>query len=222
MLLQYVCTGYIVFFFIWYPGAHECWLACSFPASRAFSGASPVVLASAKFAPCRPLSPPFASFRSLLPPFAPFLTLCLQADVNEPPALSSMLHFSFYENIPIGTIVYNATAVDVDAGDRVTISIPTTGNDNDNNGFAAFVIDASGHVLTASNHDFESGRTTYMLLLALTDEGPAGPASLVHTVYFDRVTTVIIMYTPVYSVEATASLSSPLLFLWLSWLRLLI
>jgi hypothetical protein len=106
-----------------------------------------------------------------------FLASCArQLDVNEAPELRSPPYFSFPENLPIGSSVYNATLFDVDAGDTVSASIV---GGNSNNGFPAFSVDAVGHVVTASLHDYESGQRTYLLRLALTDVGPAGPAPLV-------------------------------------------
>lgn len=88
------------------------------------------------------------------------------SNVNEAPYGISLSPSSVIEHSPVGTVVGSLAAVDDDAGDSHTFSLVPGEADN-----AQFSTSPSGQLLTASEFDYESGTTSYSVVVDVQDSG---------------------------------------------------
>ena len=86
-------------------------------------------------------------------------------NTNDAPSITSAVTANVDENAATTTVVYTATATDIDTGDTITYSL---GNSKDE---ASFNIDASsGEVTLIASADFET-KDTYAIDVIATDDG---------------------------------------------------
>jgi VCBS repeat-containing protein len=115
-------------------------------------------------------------------------------NVNEAPVVSSAATATVAENAAISTVVYTATATDVDAGDTRTFSL--TGTDA-----ALFAINAATGVVTLNASANFEGKPSYAINVVATDAGGLTSTQAV------AVTVTNVNEAPVVTSAATATVA---------------
>ena len=112
-------------------------------------------------------------------------TLPVQSNNSIPTDLNSTAPLTIAENQPVGTVVGEFNATDLDAGATLTYLLVSGVGDTDN---SLFTLEANGTLKTATTFDYETNASTYTIRVQVRDEYNAtteGNFSVVLTDWLD-------------------------------------